>query len=256
MSNLSTGRRFAPTLFATVLTLAGILLFGRLGLWQIDRAREKATLQEQYEVGQSSVVELNRASSAALPRFQRVRARGQFDSAHQILLDNMPSAMGQPGYRVVTPLELEDGSWLLVDRGWRPMGPTRAQIPDVSVPQETRVISGQLDTLPRPGLRMGEQQVPQEGPWPRVMSYPDAAAAERVLGRKVLPGLVLLDSDQPDGYERAWQVRYDLGPERHIGYAVQWFAFAVIAVVIYVVLGIRRARASGPSAAAADRGER
>ena len=234
-------RNFAPTLFAVAITLAAVALFVRFGFWQLSRAAEKEALQEQYAAGQQSVVELTAANTAGLAQYQRVSARGHYDSAHQILLDSMPSAMGQPGYRVVTPFELEQGGWVLVDRGWHRPGATRSDIPDVTVEEGPRAIAGQLSVLPRPGVRLAGSGSTGGG-WPRVMNYPEQATIEQALDRKVLPGLVLLNSDQPDGYERAWQARQDFGTGQHLSYAVQWFAFAIAAVVLFVVLGLRRGR--------------
>jgi surfeit locus 1 family protein len=232
-------RNFAPTLFAVVLTIAAVALFVRLAFWQLHRAAEKDALQAQYAAGQRSVVELTAANSAGLAQYQRVSARGHYDSAHQILLDSMPSAMGQPGYRVVTPFELEQGGWVLVDRGWHRPGATRSDIPNVTVGEDTRAISGQLSVLPRPGVRLAGSGS-SGNDWPRVMNYPEQATVEQALARKVLPGLVLLDGDQPDGYERVWQARTDMGSERHLSYAVQWFGFAIAAIVLFVVMGLRR----------------
>jgi surfeit locus 1 family protein len=232
-------RTFAPTLLAVAITIAAVVIFVRLALWQLGRAGEKDELQTQYAAGQRSVVELTAANAATLSQYQRVSARGRYDSAHQILLDSMPSAMGQPGYRVVTPFELEQGGWLLVDRGWHRPGATRSVLPDVTVEGNTRTIVGQLSILPRPGVRLG----PAPGgdkKWPRVMNWPEQATIESALERKVLPGLVLLDADQPDGYERVWQARMDMGSDRHLSYAVQWFGFALAAVALFVVLGFRR----------------
>jgi surfeit locus 1 family protein len=232
-------RNFSPTLFAVVLTIAAVLLFVRLAFWQLSRAAEKDALQAKYAAGQRSVVELTQANAGELAQYQRVSARGHYDSAHQILLDSMPSAMGQPGYRVVTPFELEQGGWLLVDRGWHRPGATRSDIPDVAVSESARAVTGQLSVLPRPGVRLAA--VPDgSDKWPRVLNYPEQGTVERVLDRKVLPGLVLLDADQPDGFERAWQARTDMGSERHLSYAVQWFGFAIAAIVLFVVLGLRR----------------
>lgn len=234
-------RNFSPTLFAAVLTIAAVALFVRLAVWQLHRAGEKDALQAKFAAGQRSVVELTAANAAGLAQYQRVTARGHYDTAHQILLDSMPSAMGQPGYRVVTPFELEQGGWLLVDRGWHRPGATRSDIPDVTVGENPRAVAGQLSMLPRPGVRLSGP--PSSGnSWPRVMNYPEQTSVERVLERKVLPGLVLLDSDQPDGFERAWQARTDFGSERHLSYAVQWFGFAIAAIVLFVVLGLRRGR--------------
>jgi surfeit locus 1 family protein len=231
-------RNFAPTLFAVVLTLAAVALFVRLAFWQLGRASEKDGMQQQYAAGQQSVVELTAANAATLSQYQRVRIRGRYDSAHQILLDSMPSAMGQPGYRVVTPFELEQGGWVLVDRGWHRPGATRSDLPDVTVAEAPRTVVGQLSILPRPGVRLAAG--PAATQWPRVMNYPEHESIERALERKVVPGLVLLDADQPDGFERAWRARIDTGSERHISYAVQWLGFALAAVALFVVLGFRR----------------
>jgi surfeit locus 1 family protein len=234
-------RNFAPTLLAVAITIAAVALFVRLAFWQLSRAAEKDALQAQYAAGQRSVVELTAANAAGLTQYQRVTARGHYDSAHQILLDSMPSAMGQPGYRVVTPFELEQGGWVLVDRGWHRPGATRSDIPDVAVGEAARSVAGQLSVLPRPGVRLAGPSSSGNS-WPRVMNYPEHASVEQVLERKVLPGLVLLDANQPDGYERAWQARTDMGSERNLSYAVQWFGFAIAAVVLFVVMGLRRGR--------------
>jgi surfeit locus 1 family protein len=232
-------RNFSPTLFAVVLTLAAVALFVRLAFWQLSRAAEKDALQAKYAAGQRAVVELTEANAATLNQYQRVSARGHYLSDHQILLDSMPSAMGQPGYRVVTPFELEQGGWLLVDRGWHRPGATRSDLPDVAVGADARTVTGQLSILPRPGVRLAA--TPGGGDkWPRVLNYPEQTTVEQALDHKVLPGLVLLDQDQPDGFERVWQARIDMGSERHLSYAVQWFGFAIAAIALFVVLGFRR----------------
>ena len=199
-------RNFAPTLFAVAITIAAVVLFARLAFWQLGRAAEKDALQTQYAAGQRSVVELTAANAATLTQYQRVTARG---------------------------------GWLLVDRGWHRPGATRSDLPDVAVGESARSVAGQLSVLPRPGVRLAAAPGGTDK-WPQVMNYPEQASVERALDRKVLPGLVLLDADQPDGYERAWQARTDMGSERHLGYAVQWFGFALAAVALFVVLGFRR----------------
>lgn len=235
------GRRFRPRWPATVLTIIGVVVFARLGLWQIHRADEKEALLAQYAAGEHSIVDLTVADAPALPRYQQVRVRGRYDPGHQILLDNMPWQNGRPGYRVVTPLDMEQG-WVLVDRGWVPMGATRAEIPDTTVSADGREVTGRFTTMPRAGISLGAGDAGPAGPWPRVLSFPQHDELERVLGRKLIDGLVLLDPDQPDGYQRAWQaqVQSTFGPGRHIAYAVQWFAFALAAIVMYVVVSLVR----------------
>jgi surfeit locus 1 family protein len=50
---------------------------------------------------------------------------------------------------------------------------------------------------------------------------------------------VYLDADEPDGFLRDWRPQL-LSPEKHLGYAMQWFAMALALVVIYVVVNLRR----------------
>lgn len=232
-------RRFAPSPFAIVLTLAGVALFLRLGFWQLDRADEKQALLDQAAAGEQSTVEASLGSVDALPRYQRVSLRGRYDSTRQVLLDNMYSSLGRPGYRVLTPFALESGGWVLVDRGWLAPVATRQDLPDVAVAEEVRTISGALDELRRPGMRMGESEALGEG-WPRPLHFPTQAQLERVLERTLARRVVLLDPQLPDGYERSARVLAHVDPGRHIGYAVQWFAFALVALAIFVVIALKK----------------
>lgn len=230
-------------MFSVVLTVIGIALFVRLGFWQLDRAEQKQALLAQYEVGQRSQVEITPQNADSLSRYQRVRVSGHFDAAHQILLDNMPSHTGRPGYRVLTPLQSSAG-WLLVDRGWLPLGATRAILPDVSIGEAERNLTGTMDALPRAGLQLADPPVDSNASWPRVLSFPLQPALERQLGRKLIPGVLLLDASQPDGYERVWEAHLGFKPERHIGYAVQWFALAGAAAMIFLLMGFRTKKAT------------
>ncbi len=231
-------------MFSTVLTLAGLALFLRLGWWQLDRAEDKRALVEQFIVGQQSTVAVTAESANSLPRYQRVEAQGRYDSTHQILLDNMPSQHGRAGYRVLTPLQLAGGGWLLIDRGWLAPGATRDELPVLAVDDELRTVAGRLDHLPAPGVRLDENPADVGEGWPRVMNFPRHATLQKALQRSLPERIVLLDANEPDGYERQWQMNFSAGPERHIGYAVQWFAFALVAVILYIVMSFRSKRAS------------
>ena len=81
-----------------------------------------------------------------------MRLNGHYDSAHQVLLDNM-SYRGRPGYQVLTPLITPDGD-VLVNRGWVPADGNRAVLPDVGVDDTPREVIGRIERLPRPGIRL------------------------------------------------------------------------------------------------------
>jgi surfeit locus 1 family protein len=212
------------------------------GYWQLDRARQKQELIDAFNRGGGSTVHLAGEPLDSLPRYQHVAVKGRYDATRQVLLDNMPSSTGRPGFRVLTPfVRASDGALLLVDRGWVPLGPTREQLPDVSVDADEREIGGTLDQLPVPGVKLGPAATPGSDSWPRVLNFPTQQEIEAVLDRKVEPRILLLDPNVPDGYERKWKPSLGFGPERHLGYAFQWFALALATVVIFIALSFRNA---------------
>jgi surfeit locus 1 family protein len=243
LSFLPKNRRFSPSLLGTLLTLAGVALFMNLGFWQLDRGAQKRALLDQAAAGEKSTVEGTVKSADALPRYQQVRMRGRYDSQHQVLLDNMPSPQGPAGYRVLTPMQLETGGWLLVDRGWIAPGRTREQLPQITVSEAPRTVLGRLDRLPEPGMRLSDAPNLGSG-WPRVLNFPTHAHLQRVLQRALPERIVLLDAAQPDGYVRAARPLVRVEPGRHTAYAVQWFAFALLALILYVIGSLRKDRST------------
>jgi surfeit locus 1 family protein len=234
-------REFAPPGWGVALVALGLAVFVSLGYWQLGRAREKQALFDAFMQGSQDTVDATGLGFDELARYQHVRLRGAYDATRQILLDNMPSVTGRPGYRVLTPFERADGrGWVLVDRGWAPLGATREDLPDVTVSVREREVSGILDVLPIPGVRVGPAAVPGNAAWPRVLLFPTEADVESALGIDVEPRIVLLDAGAPDGFERKWRPALGFGPERHLGYAIQWFAFALVAMVIFVAVNLRR----------------
>ena len=247
---LEFGKRvFAPPAWGAALAVLAIGAFVSLGNWQLGRAREKQALLAEFEAGSRQIVDADGRHFGDLGRYQHVRVRGTYDPARQLLLDNMPSAAdGRPGYRVLTPLRRADGrGWVLVDRGWVPLGATRDDLPGVAVGGGPREVAGVLDVLPVPGLRAGPAAVAGDVRWPRVMLFPTIADVEATLGVAVESRIVLLDAADPDGFERQWRPALGFGPERHLGYAIQWFAFALVAAVLFIALNLRRVDADEDS---------
>lgn len=226
-------RTFAPGLVPTLVMLPVLALLLWLGTWQVHRAAEKRVLFEDFARGGDALVELPPPGSLA-PRYARVRVTGTYLPGRQFLLDNMTQAE-RVGYRVLTPLGRTDGTTVLVDRGWLPLGASRDRLPDVRVGTEPRTITGRVDLLPRPGIVL---DTPDGAGWPRVISFPTLGQLERLAGRPLYPQIVLLDPALPDGYVRDWQAP-GLPPDRHIGYAVQWYGLALTLLVIYVVVNLK-----------------
>lgn len=232
-------RLFAPGLYAIAATVAALTGFTGLGLWQLERAAEKRALLAEYADGQRTTVLLNAASAATLPRYQRVTARGHFDATRQILLDNMPSGGGAPGYQVLTPFLLDEGGAVLVNRGWLPLGRNRNELPALDVNEESRQIVGLMDRLPVPGMRLAAAGKPTTS-WPRVLNFPEYGELAEIYGASLVESVLLLDPEGADGFARDWSVRVGVGPLRHVGYAIQWFALGVALIVIFVVVNLKR----------------
>jgi surfeit locus 1 family protein len=239
-------RVFAPRVWAALLSAAALAVCVSLGWWQIGRAREKQALIDAFARGTRSSVQLTADLRVdTLPRYQHVRVLGHYEPARQVLLDNMPSHDGQPGYRVLTPFRRQGAAraLLLVDRGWVPLGVSRAVQPNVQVGSEFRAVAGRLDGLPEPGVRVGTAGVAGDTHWPRVLNFPRPADVEQALGVRVESRILLLDPAAPDGFERVWRPSLGFGPERHLGYAIQWFALALVVIVAFVALSIQRIEA-------------
>jgi surfeit locus 1 family protein len=230
-------RLFAPRLVPTLLLAPALALLVWLGNWQLQRADEVRALEAAFASSDAPPVPLPPAADAQ--RYRRVRVAGCYDPAHQFLLDNMTHG-GAVGYRVLTPLVTDGGATVLVDRGWVPLGASRAQLPPLAVGADERTVTGRLDAPPRAGI------APPAGAaagWPRVLNYPPLAAFASALDRPVYPQLVLLDATAPDGFVRDWHPT-GLSADRHVGYAVQWYALALTLLILYVAHSRRARRAA------------
>lgn len=210
-------QRYLPV-FAGLLFMA---LFVRLGIWQLDRAEEKAALAAAFD----NPANMARVSEGLAPEtYQAIGAKGSYLAGRQVLIDNVVRN-GRVGYYVITPFEFStDAPLLLVNRGWVIKDPSQSTLPDLSVDTTTLNISGKAGRLPRVGIRPGEAFADRIS-WPRIGVWPTSLEIAAEVGRDVLPYVLLLDPQQAPGFERQWKPP-DTGTSTHYGYAFQWFAMA------------------------------
>jgi surfeit locus 1 family protein len=234
-------RIFRPTLLMTLATLVAMAGLVSLGRWQLHRADEKRALYDAFAQGtDGGGVRALEPGTPALPRYQHVRATGSYDSGRQVLIDNISNAEDQAGYYVITPFELAGGGWVLVNRGWVPLGASRADKPKIEVSSDVREIHGRTDNLPRAGIQMGDR-IALAPPYPVVANFPTRTEIGELLHEtrwSTAAQVILLDAREPDGYLREWRPP-GFPPMRHIAYAVQWFGLAAALAVIYVVTNLR-----------------
>lgn len=226
-----------------VAALAASLGTARLGVWQLDRAAAKQALQqaidERFAQPPLPAAELARQPDAAAVQWHRqVRVRGRWLPEATVFLENRQHA-GKPGFVVVTPLQLADGSAAVVQRGWVPrnfIDRTRVAaplLPDGEVEVDARIAP--------PPARLLEFEGAGSGP---IRQNLDLGAFSGELGRPLRP-LSLLQlqgaDTASDGLVRDWP-RPSSGVQKHHGYAFQWFALSALVAGLYVWFQLIRPR--------------
>ncbi len=227
--------------WGVLLMLVGVAVGVSAGLWQVNRAAYKQELEARFAAGEAggALPLLVTDENAGESRYRVIRVSGRYDAKRQVLLDNI-SSQGRPGYQVLTPFRTGEGT-VLVNRGWLPANGDRRVLPDIQVGEEPREVLGCIELLPQPGITLAAVPPDAASAWPRRLLFPTAAQVSAQLGTSLRSYQLLLDPSAPDGYQRAWQPG-GMGPDRHRGYAVQWFGLALTVVVIYLVLVIRNGK--------------
>jgi surfeit locus 1 family protein len=234
------GRKAATSWLLTLLAAAAVVAFVALGRWQWHRGVERDAQWAAFSAA-GAALPAGARDLAALPRFERVALTGRYDPARQFVLDNR-SRDGRPGYEVLTPFVLADGRTVLVNRGWLPFSGYRDRLPQIGFEAAPSVgITGRLDNLPVAGLESGRAG-PQPGHvWPKLVTFPTLEELAGALGRKLEPRIVLLDENAPHGYAREWRPP-GIEPRRHYSYAVQWWSFAALTALLWIMLTLRRSK--------------
>lgn len=204
--------RFRPGWPATLATALLLPLLIALGQWQLGRAETKDARRAEL-AARSQIPPRHLDGAAPLPTaealaYRPVEAAGEYDAAHQMLLDNQVHD-GQAGYRVITPLTLAGGhgaQQILVDRGWVPAPAERSHAPQVPVPQGPVLARGTAMPPAKAAFLLAPEEAGLEnGHWRGVWQYltPEryAAARQAAAGTGTAPGVapVLLQLAAPDG---------------------------------------------------------
>jgi len=214
------------------------LLF-RLGFWQLGRAdmkREFLRAQEEKMHRPQLPLAVLLAEYQDL-RYRRVELTGHYDVSRQILMDNQ-IYNGKVGYFVLTPFILEaDNRLVLVNRGWLSMAKGYRELPDIEFmpPEGSLSLVGVINHFPTVGLVLEGADELTQG-WPSVVQTVNTHKVSEKLNQAILDFQVQLLPDQAYGYQRDWQVKTRMPPEKHTAYAFQWFALA--STLIFLTLWI------------------
>ena len=230
------GWQFAPSFWPTLAAAVLIGLTLSLGNWQTQRAAYKSTLQARVDAGQQApAVRLGLLSMArASVLYRRVEAQGIFDPGHEILLDNR-IYNGVAGYHVLTPLNIQGSNrYVLVNRGWTPVGKDRSTLPRVPpLSSEVKIEGLALDTETR------YFELPGARPLGRLWQNLNFERYVLRSGLSLQPLVLQQRNDTGDGLVRNWP-RPDTGVAMHVSYAMQWYGLAATLVVLWLALNLKR----------------
>ena len=225
-----------PSLRALLLTVFGIIAFVWLGIWQLDRAAQKVKLLAAFAAAPHSVPQPLDAvrDVASAEHYPHVHIAGHYLADRGYLLDEQAHA-GKFGVHAIGVFAgVGEDRLLLVDRGWVQWNHARGTLPTLpALPAGEIALTGLYAPYPSSGLRMGGDALPGQKNWPKLTLYLDAASIAADLGKPLLPRVLLLDPAQNSGFVRQWTPQL-MSPQRHRAYAVQWFGFAVVALIIFI----------------------
>lgn len=230
---------------AAVLVVLVAALFVRLGVWQLARLQERKTANEVGETHLTAdPVPLDRllaetGDDLASLEYRKVTATGRWDTAEEVLIRSQVE-LGTAGFHVITPLVGEDGSAVLVNRGWVPLAMDTPPVEEASPLHSEDQVEGWVHlTQLRPALGAeeprGELDIFNRVDIDRIasqMPYPLAPVYVVAIGER---GDQLPIPLHPPDFT-------DEGP--HLSYAIQWFSFALIAIVGFFFL-VRRKSGQG-----------
>ena len=231
-------------LLATVVGVAGT---ARLGVWQLDRAAQKtnrqALLDARRQLPELAAADLARTAAEVPGQVQRrIRLQGRWVARATHFLDNRPMN-GRVGFHVVTPLQLADGTAVLVERGWAPRNALRREdLPPVRTPEdETVTVVARISPAPSRLFDLGGLETGV------IRQNLDLDAVARASGLSLRPA-TLLQTEGPadDGLLHHWSAP-STGVDKHHGYAVQWFALSALIAGLYVWFQLIRPRRQAAS---------
>jgi surfeit locus 1 family protein len=227
-------------LIGTGVVLVVALVCVRLGFWQLAR-------REQRQARNAALVQRLTAAPLALQRaptdttgliFTPATVEGRYDHHHTIVLAGR-SLRGIPGAHVLTPVIFPGGgSAVLVNRGWMPAADgATVKLDSLDHPLDAKV-TGLL--VPFPSAQRRGATVNTDSSFRRVWFTVDAKALRAQFPYAVSPIQLqaLPGPDAPQFPIRLPRPELDEGP--HLGYAIQWFSFALIFLVGWVTLMLRK----------------
>lgn len=235
---------FRPNIWLTLLTALMLGVCIKLGIWQYNKADARQLLQTQLNArkNETAVALPDKVSALEDLRYKKVKFSAIYDPRYQLLLDNQVQKT-VAGYHVLTPMLVEGSNiHVLVNRGW--VARAKANMgempkpPAIETPQSTQQIEGDIALPASKFFTM--DNVTTDGKWQPVWQNLDMARYAKSVPFVVEPFVVRLSPEsKAGGFVRDWPPPGER-VTMHLGYAYQWFGFAVTLLVIFIVLNIKK----------------
>jgi surfeit locus 1 family protein len=228
--------RFTPSWLMLFFATLVFLFFIRLGFWQIQRADEKKGMISAQKM-QEKQKPVKWTKNQKLPvQYEQIIVKGTYLS-QVFLLDNQHH-QHQFGYDVLSPLELDDGSVIMIDRGWVPGEVTRRVLPNIQVPHGMEQVQG-IAYFPSKKQWVLGPVMEEKGKKMIILERVDEQLISQVLQKTVHPFMIRLEKQDANGFVREWKT-VAMPPQRHLAYALQWFVMALVVLIIFVALNLKK----------------
>lgn len=210
-----------------------------LGIWQLNRAEEKRTILENWagqqaaetSLDEHSAVSLGDTVDSSIPQGKLVEFTGTFDVDHYWLQEGK-IFQSQPGYLVLMRVTTTTGDNLIVNRGWVPANPDRRILPAIIANQSLQNFKGRI-RIPSEAPMTSETSNPLNQ-WPHRILELELDIMSMQAGVALKPFIIDLVEDDPNSFT-VLKRKIPISPEKHLGYAVQWFMLATTLGILWLI---------------------
>jgi len=210
-----------------------------LGFWQLSRAKEKQVrLEKVNQTDQSALSDLESLDTISLENFARVNIEVELAARNNLLVENRIQK-GELGYHVMNIVrEVKSNKFVLVNRGWIEGKADRSELPIIKLPAMDWNISARLYPINQQVLS-GDAELENHGKIVRIpiMDMRMKALLEKRFQLELESYILKLDQGVPNSFDVEWEW-VSMSPDKHLGYAFQWFAlsFAFLVISLFVLI--------------------
>jgi cytochrome oxidase assembly protein ShyY1 len=229
------GFKWQPNAKLLVFSLLMLPLLLSLGSWQLQRGDEKQQIVDHHTRNQqlSPVVTTEELASGEDQQYRLAWIRAKVDNQRVIILDNKVKN-GRPGYEILQSVTLSgEREKLLINRGWVEASLDRDILPSIAPIEGEVQLRGYLYRALKGGYRL-DDGIRQVQDWPSRVGWITLERAEELFNESFMPYQLRLDQDSIGALKTGWAT-VAVQPEKHVGYAVQWFAMAITLLIMTII---------------------